>query len=336
MLFVFLVGCEKILGPDPADTPENNFEIFWNDFDRYYAQFQVRHIDWDSVYAVTRPQISPQTTDRQLFGYLATIIRGINDMHVEMSTPLGNASRMPPHPASYPSMWLINPCKYLRCGSPQRSIMEYRFTQDASIGYINIWTFGGGGSALDLYDDRYLVIDDILQQFKDTKGLIIDVRRNQGGEGFNAEIVGDRFADQKRLCMKYCKKIGPGKNDFSEWINHYAEPKGTYQYRNPVVVLTSRETGSAAEYFVMAMKVLPRVTVVGDTTGGGFGLPMYRELPNGWTYRLSTEIGADADGYVIEGRGIPPGIPVLTTAADSISGIDRIIEKGIEIIESLK
>jgi carboxyl-terminal processing protease len=336
LLFVCLVGCEKILGPDPANTPENNFEIFWKDFNLYYAQFQIRHIDWDSVYAVTRPQISQQTTDKQLYGYLAAIIRGINDMHVDLSTPLGYASWALPHPTSYPSMWLINPCKYLQCGSPQSSIMEYRLTQDPSIGYIRIWKFGGGGSALELYDDRYLVIDYILRQFKDTKGLLIDVRGNQGGEGFNAEIVADRFADKKRLCMKYCKKIGPGKNDFSEWINHYTEPKGAYQYLKPVVVLTSRETGSAAEYFVMAMKVLPHVTIMGDTTGGGFGLPIYRELPNGWTYRLATEIGADADGYIIEGMGIPPDIPILTTVADSINGIDRIIEKGIEIIENSK
>jgi C-terminal processing protease CtpA/Prc len=208
--------------------------------------------------------------------------------------------------------------------------------QGSSIGYINIWTFGGSGSALELYDDRYFVIDDILQQFKDTDGLIINVRGNHGGEGFNAEIVADRFADQKRLCMKYCKKDGPGKNDFSGWIDHYVEPKGGYQYLKPVVVLTSRETMSAAEYFVMAMKVLPHVTIVGDTTGGGFGDPMFRELPNGWTYRLSTEIAVTADGYVIEGKGIPPDIPVLTTAADSINGMDRIIEKGIEIIENSK
>jgi C-terminal processing protease CtpA/Prc len=59
-------------------------------------------------------------------------------------------------------------------------------------------------------------------------------------------------------------------------------------------------------------------------------------LPNGWTYRLSTGIGATTDGYIIEGKGIPPDIPVLTTVADSINGIDRIVEKGIEIIENSK
>ena len=48
------------------------------------------------------------------------------------------------------------------------------------------------------------------------------------------------------------------------------------------------------------------------------------------------EIAATAGGYIIEGKGIPPDIPILTTAARFINGIDRIFEKGIEIIENLK
>jgi C-terminal processing protease CtpA/Prc len=84
--------------------------------------------------------------------------------------------------------------------------------------------------------------------------------------------------------------------------------------------------------FVMAMQVLPNVTIVGDTTGGGVGNPIFRELPNGWSYRLSTEIEADAQGRIVEGAGVVPDVPVLTTVADSANGIDRMLEKGIEII----
>jgi len=43
---------------------------------------------------------------------------------------------------------------------------------------------------------------------------------------------------------------------------------------------------------------------------------------------------ANADGFIIEGTGIPPDMPVLTTVADSTNGVDRIVEKGIEVIES--
>lgn len=329
-----LTGCEKLFfESDPENTPEKNFEIFWKDFDHYYAQFQIRNMNWDSVYAATRPNVNSATTDRALFNIFSTIILKLNDMHTTLYTPLGNVFWRSPAVGSYPSSRFINPCKYNVCGSPQNAIMESRWTKNHNIGYINIYTFSGN-TDLNFYDDRYLVIDNILQQFKDTKGILIDVRWNGGGNSGNAELVASRFTDQKRVYTKFQMKNGPGKNDFSDWITRSITPDGSFQYLKPVAVLTSRATSSAAEDFVMAMQVIPKVTIVGDTTGGGIGNPIFRELPNGWTYRLSTKIGATADGYIIEGKGIPPDIPVITTRADSIQGIDRIIEKGIEIIEN--
>ena len=338
LFFLFaLCGCEKMfLEPDPQNTPVNNFEIFWKDFDRYYAQFTIRHIDWDSVYTKYRPQISSSTTEQQLFSMLSNIILGINDMHIDLHTPYGDVYWKSKAPNSYPSGRLINAGKYIQFGSAQNSIIEYRTCQNSSIGYMIIPTFSGGTDGLTLTDQRYLIIDEILSQWKDKKGIIIDLRWNHGGNGFNAETVAGRFADKSRVYAQYIEKIGPGKKDFSSWKTSSIEPKGTYQFLKPVVILTSRATASSAELFVMAMKALPNVTVVGDTTGGGVGSPVYRELPNGWTYRLSTRYYADAQRRIMEGVGIFPHIPILTTSADSSNGIDRILEKGIELIANSK
>jgi carboxyl-terminal processing protease len=333
ILFLAFYGCETmILGPDPVNVPENNFEIFWKDFDRYYAQFSVRHINWDSVYALYRPQISPSTSDWQLFTVFSNIVLGINDMHVTLYTRMGDVYWKSMIPAKYPGMRLINACKYIQCGAPQKSFFEYRTCQDPDIGYMIIPTFSGQGDGLTIADSRYLVIDDILAQWKNMKGIIVDVRWNSGGNSVNAETVASRFADQLRVYSYRRQKIGPGKDNYSSWKSSSIEPKGSYQFRKPVVVLTSRATSSSAEMFVMAMQVLPNVTIVGDTTGGGVGNPIFRELPNGWTYRLSTEIAADAQGRIIEGVGVFPDVPVLTTVADSANGIDRMLEKGIDII----
>ena len=72
--------------------------------------------------------------------------------------------------------------------------------------------------------------------------------------------------------------------------------------------------------FVAYMNVLPQVTIVGDTTGGGTGSPIFRELPNGWIYRLSTEYGETANNKLIDGKGIVPGITVQTSVTDCIRG----------------
>jgi hypothetical protein len=333
MLLFALYGCEKmILEPDPVNVPDSNFEIFWKDFDRYYAQFPLRHINWDSVYALYHPQISPSTSDRQLFTMLSNIVLGINDMHVTLYTPMGDVYWKSMIPASYPSRRLVNACKYIQCGPPQKSLFEYRTCQATDIGYMIIPTFTGQGEGLTIADSRYLVIDYILAQWKNMKGIIIDVRSNSGGNSMNAEMVAGRFADQSRVYSYRRLKTGPGKDDYSPWKSSVIAPKGSYQFLKPVVVLTSRATSSSAEMFVMAMQVLPNVTVVGDTTGGGVGNPIFRELPNGWSYRLSTEIEADAQGRIVEGVGVFPDVPVLTATADSANGVDRMLEKGIDII----
>jgi len=57
------------------------------------------------------------------------------------------------------------------------------------------------------------------------------------------------------------------------------------------------------------MKYAPNVTVMGDKTGGGSGLPFSSELPNGWSVRFSAspmfnaekeqiEFGVETDIYV--------------------------------------
>lgn len=336
--FLFIVyGCEKIfLEPDPVNTSVSNFEIFWKDFERYYAQFNIRRIDWDSVYAKYRPLISTSTTEQQLFSMLSNIISEINDMHVNLHTRLGDVYWKSKAPSSYPSGRLVNAAKYIQLGSSQNSIIEYRTCINSSIGYMIIPTFSGGTDGLSLTDQRYLVIDEILSKWKDMKGIIIDLRWNHGGNSNNAETVASRFVDKMRMYTEYREKVGPGKQDFSPWRNSTIEPKGNFQFHKPVVVLTSRTTASSAEMFVMAMQVLPHVTIVGDTTGGGVGSPVYRELPNGWAYRLSTRYYADAQRRVMEGVGLVPDITIQTTAADSARGIDRILEKGIEIISNAK
>jgi carboxyl-terminal processing protease len=336
ILFV-LYGCdEMIVGSDPENTPENNFDILWKDFDRYYAQFAVRHIDWDSVFTLYRPQITPTTSEGQLFTIFSNIVYGINDMHVTLYTPMSDVYWKTMIPASYPSRRIINAGKYVRSGAPQNSVFEYRTCQDPAIGYIIIRTFEGQGEGLSMTDPRYLAIDDILSQWKNMKGIIIDVRGNSGGNGINAETVAGRFADQSRVYLYQRQKNGQGKDNYSSWKSISVGPKGSYQFLKPVVVLTSRATMSSAEMFVMAMQNLPQVTIVGDTTAGGVGNPIFRELPNGWTYRLSTAITADAQHRIMEGVGVFPDLPVLTTAADSANGIDRIMEKGIDIIMNSK
>ena len=336
ILFILCCGCEKIyFSADTANTPENNFELFWKDFDKYYAQFGIRNMNWDSVYTAIKPKTTG-ISDKQLFDLLSDVVVKLNDMHVNIYSPHGSASWKGWGHGKYPCNKLINPCNYIICGSSQNSaVFEYREFKNNNIGFLIINTFSGSvNGGTNLYDDRYYFIDNILDKFKNKDGIIIDVRRNSGGNSMNAETIASRFADKKRQSYRSRSKNGPGKNDFSDWKNYFIEPKGSFQFTKPVVVLTSRLTSSSAEHFVMYMNELPNVTIIGDTTGGGTGSPVFRELPNGWTYRLSTAYAETADNKLVDSKGIVPDVTVQTSVADSIAGVDRMIEKGLEILKN--
>ena len=90
-------------------------------------------------------------------------------------------------------------------------------------------------------------------------------------------------------------------------------------------MLTNRRTYSAANSFVMFLKGLPNVTIVGDRTGGGAGMPFNAELPNGWGIRFSACPMYDRQMQLTE-MGIDPDMKVDITDDDYQRGVDTIIE----------
>ena len=78
------------------------------------------------------------------------------------------------------------------------------------------------------------------------------------------------------------------------------------------------------------MKGLPQVKIVGVKTGGGGGLPMSSELPNGWAVRFSSSRTYDADGADIE-QGITPDV-VLKDEITRGAEVDPYIEASANLL----
>ena len=69
--------------------------------------------------------------------------------------------------------------------------------------------------------------------------------------------------------------------------------------------MTSHQTASASETFLLASLNLPNAKKIGSNTEGVFSDVLSKKLPNGWEYTLSNEIYESADGSNYEGIGIP-------------------------------
>jgi C-terminal processing protease CtpA/Prc len=88
---------------------------------------------------------------------------------------------------------------------------------------------------------------------------------------------------------------------------------------------------SAANEFVMYMKQMPRVKIVGDHTGGGAGMPFNSSLPNGWMVRFSAVPMYDANGHSCE-FGIDPDVWVQLLDSDVKDGRDTMIETARKLL----
>lgn len=331
---VTLTGCEDIFFEnDISNTPVNNFEMFWSDYNKFYPSFAIKQIDWDSVYSANRPKISDLTTDQDLFNVMSGMIIPLKDGHVTLVSNVGKCFSKSV-PGNYYSNMRISPQSYLTSFEINNSNISFWSVKNTSIGYISINTFNVKGGTFVSSDDSFLIIDEILTQFKEKSGIIIDLRWNSGGLPSNVETIVNRFTNTKKLYLKIRSKNGPGKYDFSGWTDCYIEPKGPEQFLKPVVVLTSKSTGSAAEWFTLAMKVLQNTSIVGDTTAGCFSPKIERELPNGWSFSLSSKVVVSASMVQYEGFGIPPDYTVINTSNELANKRDAMLEKAIEIIQS--
>ncbi len=110
-------------------------------------------------------------------------------------------------------------------------------------------------------DDAVLAaFDAALLRFKDTAGLIIDVRENGGGDTAIARPIMGRFINETRPYARMRRREGNGLS--APWTE-VVEPRGPFVYRQPVAVLTSRWSASMAEGFPMGMRGIGRAMIIG-------------------------------------------------------------------------
>ena len=325
LLLLTLVSCkETIMSSDPANTPVSNFEVLWNDFDRFYSHFSYNNVDWDSIYHHYRPQINNKTTDRDLYEIFKEMMLGLEDGHVNLyHSPF-------PYFGYYP--WDNRPNNFNRSilGTYYLEQLEIRenFVSgiiENRVGYLHIATW------IDSYS--FKTASNILESMKSLDAIIVDVRDNGGGNNLLLKHIVQHFTDDRIPYMRYRYRNGPDHDDFTGWRTAKTTPGAYEAFQKPVFVLTNRSCASTTEDFILAMRQLPQVTVVGDTTAGSSGNPITRELPNGWAFRLSRWQQVDANFNHFEGVGLVPDIPVWITPEEEAANRDTMIDTVLNRME---
>ena len=177
-------------------------------------------------------------------------------------------------------------------------------------------------------------MDTVINRFvrANVKGVIIDIRNNEGGNPENGLKMLERLIDQRTHIYSSQQKTGTGRQDFGPVDQIFLDPQRDHpHFPGKVIVLTNRKVYSAGSYFSAGVFAIDGVQLVGDTTGGGSGVPAGFDLPNGWACNYSSTIGTLVNGLNFEG-GVPPDFFVEQDASDTANGIDTIIEFALEEI----
>lgn len=318
---LILSGCEK--SDVYTMDARTNFEALWKIMDEHYCFFEYKDVDWDEVHRKYSSMLSDTMTRYELFDLLGEMLAELKDGHTNLVSSF-NVARYWSWYENYPRNFNKDIQRnYMGTRYSIAGGMKYLQLPHTEIGYIYYGSFSNGVSEKNL--------DEVLYSFRKCKGLIIDVRDNGGGSLTNSDRIASRFLKEKIVAGYILHKTGPGHNDFSDPYSIELEPSSRLRWLRPVVVLTNRHSYSATNDFVNKMRLLEQVTVMGDRTGGGSGLPFNSELPNGWLVRFSASPMLDAKKEHTE-NGIDPDIKVDMKSKDIAKGKDTLIEEAIKHI----
>lgn len=316
-----------------TSDPAKNFDALWQTLDRNYSFFDLK-LDqgksWQDIYHQYRSRIKDKMSEDELFEVMTKMLAELRDGHVNLTTPF-DYGRYWSWRTDYPSNYSADIIgrylgkEYRIAGGLYYTQLKYNGHTPDSIGYMRLASFAnapGEGN-----------INAILRRMINYKAIILDIRSNGGGNITSSDALARHFMAQPRIVGSTVHKTGPRHSDFSAPIEIRLDTLARgIRWLRPVVVLTNRGVYSAANDFILKVKGLPLVTIMGDRTGGGGGLPMSSELPNGWGVRFSTTQTFDTSGANIE-LGIDPDYFISMNQSDLAHGYDSIIEGAIAYLK---
>jgi carboxyl-terminal processing protease len=104
-------------------------------------------------------------------------------------------------------------------------------------------------------------------------------------------------------------------------------------FHGQVVLLADGGCVSACEDFVEPFKQSGRGIIVGETTQGSSGVPLFYDFGNGMTLKVANKRLYFPDGSEFEGVGIKPDVEIHPTIESLKAGRDVIFDKALELAD---
>lgn len=352
-------SCQQPLNGEQDSA--KNFEFFWQDIQQYYAFSAERQLNWEQLYRDYQPKFANASAEQQQ-QYYQEIIARFGDAHVVLGSTDGPAlqgyarrglfAQVEADGEAADSDRLFTQLElYYQLLQQQTDalLLEPGLQHTRASATVQYGMLPGGIgylrlnqlSALSQPDPSSMAPSAWLQFAKDdvktaaaamqelqpwlaqTKGLVLDLRFNQGGFDAVALQIASQFNAEARVIGSKGLRTG------SQTPIKLAA--ASTPYLKPLQVLAGGSTVSAGEVMTLALQSLPQATIIGEPTHGSLSDALLHQLPNGWMLTLSNERYQDPAGQLLEVQGVLPDVPAypylsLDVALQSVSALDRALQ----------
>jgi len=327
---------------DREKDPLFNFDSLWHTFNENYAYFKTRNIDWDAYYQKYRSRLSSKSTDEELYVVIKEMLDSIGDGHINFNAPKNlrkdyaeKQKKAGKEEMSSTEIFLISQKltdqiakKYAKNIKTYNSGVLRWGMIEGDIAYLQInfmflmskQDIPENASFLEFIQKYLQIVEEsneqhkaevkgakdamktILEDAKDARAFIIDLRFNPGGTDGVPMAFLSHFTDSRRKVFTKKARLG---NVFTKGQELFIDSSRPL-FKRDVYLLTSHQTASAAEIIPISSMAYPNITRIGSNTEGNFSDVLGKRLPNGWEYSLSNEVYQDVNGVDYESKGIPP------------------------------
>ena len=335
--------CSEEIEMTKLKDPIYNFEVFAETVAEHYAFMDANNINWSNLYSIQKNKLKKSSSDAELYIVIQETLDKLNDNHAYLEAPdnvYEEVERLSEETDSGKNNELQQYGDFVVANMVSKYYLEKDMTKDSwllqwgklndTIGYIQIkamWLYADLKIPEDLiekkgyvnayvetfhklYEGDYIekevtgvsrIMEKAMNDLSLLDAIILDVRFNGGGQDAVSFEILSHFIPDTIQVAKQKMKYG---NKESQVLPLFIRGKPN-AYTKPVYVLTSNETGSAAEAFSLATLKMQNVKRIGARTSGAMSTALEKKLPNGWDFSISNEIYMDNDGRNYENIGIP-------------------------------
>jgi carboxyl-terminal processing protease len=187
------------------------------------------------------------------------------------------------------------------------------------IGYLRLSSFPN-----DIQEELGWAVDDLGTH----RAMILDLRGNPGGLIDAVDATAGIFLPPGSLVVS-----GAGRYTIFGRRRFVASDAAHMRWNGSLVVLVDQNSESGAEALASALQIYHRALLVGEPTARHvLGVEVEEPLDDGGLLRVATLDMRDANGQVLEGKGVTPDIIVDRTPRDIARGVDPQLRAAIALV----